>query len=114
MEESGYFVTSFPYKEGYEITVDGKNVQAEKVNCAFIGFSLGEGSHEIEITYTCLLYTSRCMSSIKSVVGVFGIILRLLLLLSPLLKVLVIAVIYKITAALAEPITCLLYTSRCV
>ena len=24
MEESGYFVTSFPYKEGYEITVDGK------------------------------------------------------------------------------------------
>ena len=38
MEESGYFVTSFPYKEGYEITVDGKNVQAEKVNCAFIGF----------------------------------------------------------------------------
>ena len=59
MEESGYFVTSFPYKEGYEITVDGKNVQAEKVNCAFIGFSLGEGSHEIEIRLSLRGVSSR-------------------------------------------------------
>ena len=67
MEESGYFVTSFPYKEGYEITVDGKNVQAEKVNCAFIGFSLGEGSHEIEITYTAPGFKAGLAISIVSI-----------------------------------------------
>lgn len=47
----------------------------------------------------------RCMGSIKSVVGVFGIILLLLLLFVPLIKILIVAVIYKVTAALAEPIT---------
>lgn len=47
----------------------------------------------------------RCMSSIKSVVGVFGIILLLLLILIPMVKVASIALIYKITAALSEPVT---------
>lgn len=46
----------------------------------------------------------RCMSSIKSVVGVFGIVLLLLLILVPLLKIMAVAVLYKLTAALAEPI----------
>lgn len=47
----------------------------------------------------------RCMGSIKSVFGIFGIILMILLLMIPLLKILTIAVIYKVTGALAEPIT---------
>ena len=47
----------------------------------------------------------RCMSTIKSVVGVFGIIIILILLLTPLIKIMVIALIYKITGALAEPMT---------
>lgn len=45
------------------------------------------------------------MSTIKSVVGVFGIIIILILLLTPLIKIMVIALIYKITGALAEPMT---------
>lgn len=44
----------------------------------------------------------RCMSSIKSVVGVFGIILILLLILVPLIKIIIIACVYKLTAALCE------------
>ena len=47
----------------------------------------------------------KCMTSIKSVIGVFGIIILILLLTAPLIKVLLIAGIYKITAALAEPVT---------
>ena len=43
----------------------------------------------------------RCMGTIKSVVGVFGMILIILLLLAPLIKILVIAFIYKVT----EPVT---------
>ncbi len=47
----------------------------------------------------------RCMTSIKSVVGIFGIIIILLLLAVPIIKILAVALIYKLTAALAEPIT---------
>ena len=52
MEKDGYFVTSFPYKKGYEITVDGKRVSAERVNLSFMGFPVEAGYHEIEIRYT--------------------------------------------------------------
>ena len=46
----------------------------------------------------------RCMSTIKSIVGVFGIVTLVLVILTPLIKLLVIALIYKVTAAAAEPI----------
>ena len=46
----------------------------------------------------------RCMSTIKSIVGVFGIVTLMLVILTPLIKLLVIALIYKVTAAAAEPI----------
>ena len=47
----------------------------------------------------------RCMSSIKSIIGIFGIILMVLFLIIPILKILSIAIIYKFTAAIAEPVT---------
>lgn len=47
----------------------------------------------------------KCMSSIKNVIGIFGIITLLLLLLIPVVKILSIGIIYKITAALCEPIS---------
>lgn len=47
----------------------------------------------------------RCMGTIKSVVGVFGMIIIIVLLFTPLLKIMVIAFIYKVTGALTEPIT---------
>ena len=47
----------------------------------------------------------RCMTSIKSIIGIFGIILMVLFLIIPILKILSIAIIYKFTAAIAEPVT---------
>ena len=47
----------------------------------------------------------RCMGSIKSIVGVFGMIMLVMLIIMPLIKILAAAMIYKITAAAAEPIT---------
>ena len=47
----------------------------------------------------------KCMSTIKSVVGIFGIVLLTLLMAFPLIKILVISLIYKLTSALVEPIT---------
>lgn len=52
---------------------------------------------------TCELFV-KCMSTIKSIVGVFGMITIVIVILMPLIKILVIALIYKITAAAAEPI----------
>lgn len=46
----------------------------------------------------------KCMNTIKSVVGVFGIIVIITIMLTPLLKILSISIIYKITAILTEPI----------
>ena len=51
MKEDGYFITSYPYKEGWNIVVDGTPVKAEKVNTAFIGFPLQKGDHSIEIDF---------------------------------------------------------------
>lgn len=45
----------------------------------------------------------KCMSSIKNVLGLFGIIIIVLLILTPLMKILAISVIYKITAIIIEP-----------
>lgn len=47
----------------------------------------------------------RCMGTIKSVAGVFGILLLLLMMAVPLVKVVLIGAVYKLTAALAEPVT---------
>lgn len=46
----------------------------------------------------------KCMGSIKGVVGVFGILLIACLILAPMIKILAVAVIYKITALLIEPV----------
>lgn len=51
MEEQGYFITSIPYDENFEIQMDGKTVEKERVNTAFLGFKIKKGEHEVQITY---------------------------------------------------------------
>ena len=51
VKNDGYFVTTIPYDKNFEILVDGKNVEPEKVNTAFLGFKIKEGRHKIEINY---------------------------------------------------------------
>lgn len=51
MEEDGFFITSFPYREGYRIFVDGEIRQYEQVNTAFVGFPLEAGQHQLQIDY---------------------------------------------------------------
>lgn len=50
-EKEGYFVTSIPYDPNFEILVDGKEIEYEKVNTAFLGFPVGEGTHMVEMIY---------------------------------------------------------------
>lgn len=54
MKKDGYFATSYPYRKGYEIQVDGEVVSASevlKIDNTFLGFRLEEGKHEIEIRF---------------------------------------------------------------
>lgn len=69
MEKGGWFVTSYPYKKGYHIKADGKERKAEKVNTAFIGFPLEEGTHDVEITYTAPGFWAGLSISLLSFAG---------------------------------------------
>lgn len=51
VKNNGYFITSIPYDSDYEIWVDGKKTNYEKVNTAFLGFPIARGRHDIEIIY---------------------------------------------------------------
>ncbi len=51
VQNTGYFITSIPYDDGFEIFVDGKRAKPERVNKAFLGCSIKKGEHQIEIIY---------------------------------------------------------------
>ncbi len=44
-------ITTIPYDENFEILVDGKTVEQEAVNTAFLGFGIEAGKHEIRMVY---------------------------------------------------------------
>lgn len=50
-EHDGYFATSLVYHEGFTVYVDGTEVQPERVNLAFLGFPLREGTHTVRIEF---------------------------------------------------------------
>lgn len=64
MTEDGWFVTSYPWRKGYEIRVDGTKVQPQKINTAFVGFPLSAGEHEVAIGYTAPGFRAGLMGTI--------------------------------------------------
>lgn len=51
VSKDGYFHLTIPYDLGFKIKVDGKEIDYEKVNTAFIGFKIEKGFHKIEIEF---------------------------------------------------------------
>ena len=51
----GYFTISIPFTDGFTAEIDGKEVQCEKTDTAFLGFKIPKGSHSIKITFTAPL-----------------------------------------------------------
>ncbi len=51
MPKSGYFITSYPYRKGYAVFVDGEKIEPEMVNTAFVGFPLSAGKHMVKIRF---------------------------------------------------------------
>ena len=74
MEEDGYFVTSIPYDKGFTVYVDGKEVEYETVNHAFLGFLLEKGEHQIEMIYEAPLKKIGMITSIIGFVIFIGIL----------------------------------------
>ncbi len=50
-ERPGYFITTIPYDENFEVFADGERVEVKKVNTAFLGFEMGTGKHRISMVY---------------------------------------------------------------
>lgn len=51
MENSGYFITTIPYDENFQIIVDGEPVDGKEVNTSFLGFRMEAGKHEVSMVY---------------------------------------------------------------
>ena len=66
--KDGMFVINIPYDEGFNIKVNGKTVEYQKVNKAFIGFPLTAGDKEIIITYKAPLFNAGIVLSLIGIV----------------------------------------------
>lgn len=79
-DDSGWLVTSLPYDENFHITVDGKEIQPERLNTAFLGIHIQEGKHQVKIWYEAAgSRAGLLLSGVAVVVGGIGIFLRILL-----------------------------------
>ncbi len=68
-KQGEYLVTSIPFDKGFSAFVNGKKVDVEVVNKAFVGLKLEAGENEIVIKYKAPLFDVGCM------VTLFGLLL---------------------------------------
>ena len=61
-----YVSTTIPYDENWKVCVDGRLVDAEKINIGFIGFHAPEGFHTIELKYDLKSFKVGCTLSFFS------------------------------------------------
>lgn len=47
----GWLITSIPYDENFRLYVDGRQVETHRVNTAFVGAPLSQGTHELRLVY---------------------------------------------------------------
>ena len=46
------FATTIPYSKGWQTKVDGKAVKTYKIQDTFVGFDIGQGKHQVTLTFT--------------------------------------------------------------
>ena len=63
VSEKKMLFLSIPFEEGWKANIDGKEVQAFRVNYGFLGYLLDKGPHKIHLYYKPPFYTaSMCVS----------------------------------------------------
>lgn len=50
-QTDGWLITSIPYDKNFEIRIDGKETEVQKVNQGFIGTRVFAGKHQVEMEY---------------------------------------------------------------
>lgn len=65
----GYMTLSLPYDDSFKVFVDEQQIEIEKVNTAFIGFKITEGSHNIKVVY------GASGLDLGKIVSIFGLLL---------------------------------------
>ncbi len=76
MGEDGYLVTSIPYSEGFELTVNGERIEIEKVNGRYVGAELSAGDHEFTLEFKAPLKNAGIVVSSVGII-LFGFLLYL-------------------------------------
>ena len=74
-DSDGLFATSIPLQNGLEILVDGKAGEIMKVNEAFAGTWLKEGTHFIEIHFSPPGKTAGILISLLALAGYAGFLI---------------------------------------
>ena len=65
VQNNGYFKMTVPYDKGFKAYLNGKKIEIEKVDNAFIGFAISKGEYEFKLIYEApLLKESKYISFI--------------------------------------------------
>lgn len=75
LEKDGYLMFTIPYDKGFQLLIDGKESEIEKVNDAFIGSPISEGNHEIQLKFVAPYSNLGKLVTIISLGTLGGIIL---------------------------------------
>ena len=75
-DSDGYISTSFVYKKGFSLLVDGEKVEPVKINKAFLGIPVKKGTHHIEIQFKAPFLTA---GKVMSALGISLIVLCLII-----------------------------------
>jgi len=51
LKEDGLFATTIPFDKGFHAYVDGKEVDTQRINTAFVGIPVSHGQHQIRLVY---------------------------------------------------------------
>ena len=51
MRRAGFFETSYPFRAGYSVTVDGESVRPRRSAAGFLVVPLAAGNHEVQIDF---------------------------------------------------------------
>ena len=75
-DSDGYISTSFVYKKGFSLLVDGEKVEPVKINKAFLGIPVKKGTHHIEIQFKAPFLTA---GKVMSALGISLLVLCLII-----------------------------------
>lgn len=72
----GTVFTTIPYDEGWQVTVDGENVNCYAWEKTFLAFDVTEGSHEVKFTYIPPGFQEGCTISLVGILVTILLLMR--------------------------------------